>query len=179
MCCSRKPATCDSSIAHPDKVYDLGAFSVAGTSAGDAAASYEKLRVDAELSAEHQAIQRDVEREPDKVLAFFSRMPLLYGDPDATASRYACPMHPEVTASEPATCPKCGMKLVAVEAAAPTSYACPMHPEVTASEPASCPKCGMKLVPADAPPPAAASPTTARGKARMTTTTATASNGRT
>ena len=140
----------------PDKVYDLGGFSVAGASAGDAAASYETLRVDPELSAEHQAIQRDVEREPDKVLAFFSRMPLLYGDPDTTASPYACPMHPEVTASEPATCPKCGMKLVAVEAAAPTSYACPMHPEVTASEPATCPKCGMKLVPADAPPAAAA-----------------------
>ena len=128
----------------PDKVYDLGGFSVAGASAGDAAASYEELRVDPELSAEHQAIERDVEREPDKVLAFFSRMPLLYGDPDTTASMYACPMHPEVTASEPATCPKCGMKLVAVEVATPTSYACPMHPEVTASEPSTCPKCGMR-----------------------------------
>jgi FtsP/CotA-like multicopper oxidase with cupredoxin domain len=137
----------------PDKVYDLGGFSVAGTSAGDAAASYENLRVDAELSTEHRAIQRDIEREPDKVLAFFSRMPLLYGDPDTTASMYACPMHPEVTASEPATCPKCGMKLVAVEAAAPTSYACPMHPEVTASEPGTCPKCGMKLVAVEAAAP--------------------------
>jgi FtsP/CotA-like multicopper oxidase with cupredoxin domain len=135
----------------PDKVYDLGGFSVSGTCAGDAAASYETLRVDPELSAEHEALQRDVEREPDKVLAFFSRMPLLYGDPDTTASKYACPMHPEVTASEPATCPKCGMKLVAVEAAAPSSYACPMHPEVTASEPAFCPKCGMKLVATDSP----------------------------
>ena len=140
------------------------------------------LRVDPELSAEHQAIQRDVEREPDKVLAFFSRMPLLYGDPDTTASTYACPMHPEVTASEPATCPKCGMKLVAVAAPAPTSYACPMHPEVTASEPATCPKCGMKLVPvaADAPPATRpGGPRTTRGKARTTTTTATASSGRT
>jgi FtsP/CotA-like multicopper oxidase with cupredoxin domain len=100
----------------PDKTYDLGGFSVAGASAGDAAASYETLRVDAELSAEHQAIQRDVEREPDKVLAFFSRMPLLYGDPDTTASVYTCPMHPEVTASEPTTCPKCGMKLVPSDA---------------------------------------------------------------
>jgi FtsP/CotA-like multicopper oxidase with cupredoxin domain len=140
----------------PDRVYDLGGFAVAGASAGDAAASYETLRVDPELSAEHQALRRDVEREPDKVLAFFSRMPLLYGDLDTTASLYACPMHPEVTASEPATCPKCGMKLVPVEAPAPTSYVCPMHPEVTASEPATCPKCGMKLVPADAPAEASA-----------------------
>ena len=42
------------------------------------------------------------------------------------------------------------MKLVAVEAAAPTSYVCPMHPEVTSSEPGTCPECGMKLVPSDA-----------------------------
>jgi FtsP/CotA-like multicopper oxidase with cupredoxin domain len=27
-------------------------------------------------------------------------------------SSYVCPMHPEVTASQPGTCPKCGMKLV-------------------------------------------------------------------
>ena len=25
---------------------------------------------------------------------------------------YVCPMHPEVTSSEPGTCPECGMKLV-------------------------------------------------------------------
>jgi hypothetical protein len=74
-------------------------------------------------------------------------MPLLYGDSQQTASLYACPMHPEVTASDPATCPKCGMKLVPVDA--PASFACPMHPEVTASDPATCPKCGMKLVPVD------------------------------
>ena len=51
-------------------------------------------------------------------------MPLLYGGDDTPASSYACPMHPEVTAAEPGTCPKCGMKLVAVA----VTYACPMHP---------------------------------------------------
>src|SRR2546423_12006221 len=76
------------------------------------------------------------------------------------ATSYACPMHPEVTAAEPGTCPKCGMKFVPVEAAEPTSFACPMHPEVTASEPGTCPKCGMKLVPADAS--SAAAPDTSR-----------------
>src|SRR5437016_7014635 len=64
-------------------------------------------------------------------------------------------MHPEVTATEPGTCPECGMKLVAVQAdAAPTAYACPMHPEVTAAEPGTCPKCGMKLVAVPAGTPA-------------------------
>ncbi len=32
---------------------------------------------------------------------------------------YACPMHPDVTATEPGTCPQCGMKLVASDAPAP------------------------------------------------------------
>ena len=57
-------------------------------------------------------------------------------------------MHPDVTATEPATCPICGMRLIA----AAVSYVCPMHPDVTAAEPATCPQCGMKLVPSDAAP---------------------------
>src|SRR5207342_3857277 len=31
---------------------------------------------------------------------------------ERTPDSYVCPMHPEVTSSEPGTCPKCGMKLV-------------------------------------------------------------------
>ena len=172
----------------PDHVYDLGGFTVTDGAPGTAAGSFEVLRTDPELSAEHQAIGRDIERPPDKVLAFYSLMPLLYGPDDTTASAYACPMHPEVTAAEPGTCPRCGMKLVAVAvtyacpmhpqvtavepgvcpdcgmklvsvpAETPASYACPMHPEVTAAEPGTCPKCGMKLVASDAPPPPAAEP---------------------
>ena len=70
------------------------------------------LRVDPELTAEHHSIAHDVERPPDKVLAFFSRMPLLYGTEDPPATAYACPMHPQVTAAGPGTCPQCGMRLV-------------------------------------------------------------------
>ena len=172
----------------PDHTYDLGAFTVTDGAPGAAAGSFETLRTDPELTAEHQAIGHDTEREPDKVLAFYSLMPLLYGGDDTPASSYACPMHPEVTAAEPGTCPRCGMKLVAVAvtyacpmhpqvtaagpgvcpdcgmklvagpAETPASYACPMHPEVTAAEPGTCPKCGMKLVASDAPPPPLAEP---------------------
>src|SRR5215207_5376520 len=136
----------------PDHVYDLGSFSVAGTATGDAAGSFEVLRTDPELASERQLIEHDFDREPDKVLAFVASMPLLYGGEDQASSSYACPMHPEVTASEQGTCPKCGMRLVPVqtEAVAPVSYVCPMHPEVTAQEQGTCPKCGMKLVPVKA-----------------------------
>ena len=46
------------------------------------------------------------------MLAFSSLMPILYGGPEVVADSYVCPMHPDVTATTPGTCPKCGMKLV-------------------------------------------------------------------
>jgi len=135
----------------PEHTYDLGTFSVAGEAAGDAAASFEELRTDPELTAERQLIERDFGREPDKVISIVASMPLLYGE-EVQASSYVCPMHAEVTSTEPGTCPKCGMRLVPAqtEAPAPVSYVCPMHAEVTSTEPGTCPKCGMKLVAAEA-----------------------------
>ena len=32
-----------------------------------------------------------------------------------TAKKYTCTMHPEVVQGKPGTCPKCGMKLVALK----------------------------------------------------------------
>jgi FtsP/CotA-like multicopper oxidase with cupredoxin domain len=135
----------------PDHVYDLGTFSVTGSAAESASESFELLRVDPELTAERQLIESDFQRPPDKTLAFVSSMPLLYGGNDAPASSYVCPMHPEVTAMEPGTCPKCGMRLIPAQIeTSPSSYVCPMHPDVTSAEPGSCPKCGMRLIPAQA-----------------------------
>ena len=169
----------------PEHTYDLGAFIVAGDAAGDAAASFEELRTDPELAAERRSIERDFGREPDKVISIVASMPLLYGEEvrgflcsgghlrrglpemrDAAGARateslaavsYVCPMHAEITSTEPGTCPKCGMKLVAseTEVVTPSTYACPMHPEVTSTEPSTCPKCGMRLVPSDALPTSA------------------------
>ena len=63
----------------PDRTYDLGAIVVAGESTGSANGLFDDLRVDPELSAEHASIVADLERPPDKVLAFVASMPLLYG----------------------------------------------------------------------------------------------------
>jgi len=59
-------------------------------------------------------------------------------------------MHPEVHATEPGACPKCGMALeAAVTAALPTQteYVCPMHAQIVRDAPGSCPICGMALEP--------------------------------
>ena len=66
------------------------------------------------------------------------------------APLYTCPMHPEVRAGHPGSCPKCGMALEPVAQTAPvtrTEYTCPMHPEIVQDHPGSCPKCGMALEP--------------------------------
>jgi FtsP/CotA-like multicopper oxidase with cupredoxin domain len=83
------------------------------------------LRTDPELTAERGLIEHDLDREPDKTLAFVSRMPLLYGEDSPPASSYACPMHPDVIAIEPSTCPICGMKLVLAENAPAAHHAAP------------------------------------------------------
>src|SRR5918999_2198153 len=95
----------------PDHVYDLGAFSVTATAVSDASGSFALLRFDPELTAERRLIEHDLERSPDKVLAFVAEMHL-HGDDDIVATSYICPMHPDVTATEPGNCPKCGMKLL-------------------------------------------------------------------
>ena len=137
----------------PEHTYVLGAFWVAGLSTSEAARTYDTLRTDPELTAARAVIRADLDREPDKVLAFTALMPLLYGSDDGPASSYVCPMHPDVMASEAGTCPRCGMQLQAVRAPAGTAavYACPMHPEVTGTGPETCPQCGMRLVPSGPP----------------------------
>ena len=129
----------------PDRVYDLGGFAVTPTNRG-----YADLRVDSELTNLATGLGRDRERPPDKVLAFRSTMPLLYGNGADAAETYACPMHPEVTDREASRCPKCGMRLAPVTKSVVNGYVCPMHPDITSPEPARCPRCGMKLTPVPA-----------------------------
>jgi FtsP/CotA-like multicopper oxidase with cupredoxin domain len=89
----------------PERTYDLGRFSVSTKHTARASQSFNKLRTDCVLAAERRSLEHDVLRAPDTVLAVVSLMPLLYGQDAAPAELYACPMHPEVTATQPRTCP--------------------------------------------------------------------------
>ena len=133
-------------IAHntPTQSYVLGAVTVTDEPIDESLlAQFEQLRTCPDLTAERVRIDAHRDRAPDKTLAFESSMPLLYGDPNATADTWTCPMHPEVISAQQGTCPQCGMKLVA---AAPSTWTCPMHPEVISAQQGTCPQCGMKLV---------------------------------
>jgi FtsP/CotA-like multicopper oxidase with cupredoxin domain len=133
----------------PDRRYPLATIAVGEEPAEPALASqFEQLRTQADMVAERERIAPYLDADPDKTVALVAEMNMAAPELPAGASvAYTCPMHPEVVQDAPGHCPKCGMKLLATEAA-PITYACPMHPEVTSEQADRCPKCGMKLVPA-------------------------------
>jgi FtsP/CotA-like multicopper oxidase with cupredoxin domain len=129
----------------PERTYQLAAVTVSQEAATPPLAEqFEELRRDPELSTERARLAADLEREPDKRLAFIAEMDIPAPEGEGPVV-YTCPMHPEVISEEPGHCPECGMKLLASEA--PASYTCPMHPEVVSEVPGHCPDCGMKLLP--------------------------------
>lgn len=106
----------------PDREHSLAVIDVrSGTPAG-AARSFDTLREAPELVAERNDFPRWLSAEPDKVLGLVATM----DDPAAHTAdgpvTYTCPMHPEVTSSTPARCPKCGMKLLSAPAAGDHSH---------------------------------------------------------
>jgi len=94
-----------------------------------------------------------------------------HADPSlAHAPRYQCPMHPQITSSDPGECPICHMDLEPIDASRghnqadhdqadhadaplPTVYRCPMHPEQQSLSPGTCSICKMDLGPVAVDPP--------------------------
>jgi FtsP/CotA-like multicopper oxidase with cupredoxin domain len=123
----------------PDRTYVLGTVAVAeGDVSPIAIAAFEELRTTESVAVLRAGLDLHRDREPDKVLAFESLMPLLYADepPATTVTAWTCPMHPEIVQAEPGTCPICGMKLVpaaeGVVAPAASSAHGPAHEHDTA-----------------------------------------------
>jgi FtsP/CotA-like multicopper oxidase with cupredoxin domain len=133
----------------PHRTSPLAAIDVASERAEPHVASqFESLRVNPDIVAMRARLAHYVAAEPDKTLALVAEMEMGVPDlaPGATVA-YVCPMHADVISDEPGRCPKCGMKLMATEAAQ-IEFVCPMHPEIRRPQADRCPKCGMKLVPA-------------------------------
>jgi FtsP/CotA-like multicopper oxidase with cupredoxin domain len=112
----------------PERVYRLGAITVIDEpAAASFAAHFHSLHHNSDLGDERALLDRELRRPPDKTLVLDAEMPLLYGHAaSATATQWACPMHPEVTSDGEGTCPKCGMKLVPT-AASESGHAMDSH----------------------------------------------------
>jgi FtsP/CotA-like multicopper oxidase with cupredoxin domain len=132
----------------PGRSYPLAAITVeAGRAEPSLAAQFGNLRTNSDMTAARARFANFVAAEPDKTLALVAEMDMAAPPlPAGTAVAYVCPMHADVISDEPGRCSKCGMKLMAKEAA-PITFACPMHPDVRSPQAGRCPKCGMKLVP--------------------------------
>lgn len=101
----------------PNRAYLLATVSVSDEEVMPALKEdFGVLRSAPELVAEREQLDRWLRARPDKILALLAQMDDLTS-PEAGPGpmTYRCPMHPDVTSSEPGRCPSCGMKLLSAD----------------------------------------------------------------
>jgi FtsP/CotA-like multicopper oxidase with cupredoxin domain len=72
---------------------------------------FDVLRVNADMVAERERVERYLDTPPDRTLALVAEMDFAEPEGDGPVV-YVCPMHPQIVRDGPGTCPICGMKLM-------------------------------------------------------------------
>jgi len=99
----------------PGRTYPLATITVGTSAVAAPRPEYEVLRRAPEWAAERQGLETWLAAPADKTLALVAEMDDPAGSDAGVPTAYACPMHPEITSDRPDRCPKCGMKLLAMQ----------------------------------------------------------------
>jgi FtsP/CotA-like multicopper oxidase with cupredoxin domain len=90
------------------------------------------LRTAPELAAEREQLASWLAAPPDEVLTIVAEMDDVIAPAAEGPTVLACPMHPEVVATEPGRCPRCGMELLATAPVGPTELQGSAHGDTSA-----------------------------------------------
>ena len=139
-CSSTSPASSTLEHRTPERTYRLAAITVARRAAEPALAQTSSTPL--RTNRGHGRRARADRAVPQRAAGQDARVRRRDGHgrcPRAQRSSTPARCIPRWSATSPASCPKCGMKLLATAAAAETTYVCPMHPEVTSDSPTAAP----------------------------------------
>ena len=77
----------------------------------------ERMQRPEDAESEKKTVLDEMKRTSDEMKATSDSMKQKSDEMKTGETIYTCPMHPEVQAGKPGSCPKCGMKLIKKEAA--------------------------------------------------------------